>query len=125
MFKSPLKIALLAIGITACGYATAGGRPSPGAMPPTIVKVAMDARKNALIITGWNFGSTSPTVRLADEVLDVKSFSDNRVVASLPANIEPATYRLTVTATGRNRLTSDVFSAAVAGVAVVTAGSVE
>jgi len=112
MHKLTIKTVLLAVALTACGYAAAGGRPDPGAVLPMIVKVAMDSRGNAIIITGRNFGNTPPTVRLADQVLDVRSFSENRVVASLPPGIEQATYGLTVTTGGRIRATSDLFSAA-------------
>jgi hypothetical protein len=108
-----LKTVLIAIALTAAGHAAAGGRPDPGVTPPKIMKVAVDNEQNGLIITGRNFGDTSPTVRLADKVLDVKRSSENEIIASLPLGIEPATYGLTVTTAGRNRVTSHPFSVTV------------
>ena len=117
MHKMSFNIALLAAGLTAGGFVVAGGRPSPGSAPPVIAKVAMSANENAIVITGWNFGGTAPTVRLGEYVLDVKTFSDNRVVAGLPPHLEAATYRLTLTSSSKSRFTSDVFSAALPGMA--------
>ncbi|MGH8659740.1 MAG: IPT/TIG domain-containing protein [Gammaproteobacteria bacterium] len=65
-----------------------------------------------MVISGDNFGSATPTIRLANQVLKVKSFSANQVVVSLPANIQPATYGLTVSTSGAYRSTSARFSAA-------------
>lgn|GEM_PF-1743188 len=116
MHKMSVNIALLAAGLTVGGFAAAGGRPIPGSAPPVIAKVVMNANENAIVITGWNFGGTPPTVRLGEHVLDVKTFSDSQVVAGLPPHMEAATYRLTLTSSGKSRFTSDAFSAALPGV---------
>ena len=53
-----------------------------------------------------------PTVRLSNAVLTIKSADADRIVAILPAGIQPATYQLTVTAQdGQRVVTSEVFHA--------------
>jgi hypothetical protein len=47
----------------------------------------------------WAYGQ-APTVRLADQVLEVKSSSPNQLIVRLPAGIRLATYLLTVSTTG-------------------------
>ena len=84
-----------------------------------IVKVAVNAKENSLIITGWNFGDTPPNVHLAGQVLKVKHVSVNEIVARLPSGIQAATYGLTVTTSGRSQVTSNHFSVALPGVALV------
>jgi len=75
--------------------------------------VGTDFTQSTLVISGEHFGGAAPTVRLANAVLAVKSTSANRIVASLPLGIRPATYRLTVTVEdGRQPVTSEVFHAA-------------
>ena len=111
MHKVTIKTILLLVGLTACGIVAAGGRGTPGPLPPMIVMTAVDAQENVLIITGRNFGTTPPTVLLADQVLDVKRFSEREVVASLPHGLASATYGVTVTTSGRNRISSNIFSA--------------
>lgn len=115
---STIKIMLLAAGLSLCGPTTAGGRPMPNAAQPMIAKVAMNHEKNAIIITGRYFGNTSPpSVHLAGQELKIKRFTESEVAAALPPGIRQATYRLTVTANGHKRATSDVFSASLANAA--------
>ena len=109
--KITIKTILLIAGLTACGIATAGGRGNYTHLPPMIVKTAVDAQEKVLIITGRNFGATPPTVMLADQALDVKRFSEHEVVANLPRGLTAATYGVTVTTSGRNRSSSNLFSA--------------
>ena len=120
MLKATIKTTLLAIsltgGVIACGITTAGGRGTPVPPPPMIVKTAVDAQEKVLIITGRNFGATAPTVILTDQVLDVKHFSENEVVANLPHGLTAATYGVTVTTNGRNRVSSNLFSATLLGI---------
>ena len=101
MHNVTLKTLLLALsltgGLSLWNLASAGGPGSPGLQAPTIMKTAIDAKKNLLIITGRNFGATAPTVTLADLALDVKRFSEHEVVASLPPDLVSATYGVIVT----------------------------
>ena len=116
MYNVTLKTIVIIIGLAACNLVYAGGRGNPGPIPPFIVMTAVDAKKKVLIITGRNFGATAPTVMLADQVLEVKRFTENEVVASLPQPLAAATYGITVTSNGgRSRATSNLFTATLAG----------
>ena len=108
--KTILFAISFALGLAAYGVAIAGGRGNLE-LPPMIIKTMVDARENVLIITGHNFGSTPPTVLLADLALDVKRFSQHEVVANLPQGLVSATYGVSVTTGGRNRASSNLFSA--------------
>jgi len=116
MQKINTKTFLLIAGLTVCGVATAGGRgsstPTPLIPPPMIVKTSVDTQGKTLIISGRNFGTTTPSVMLADQVLEVKRFSGNEVVANLPHGLAPANYGVSVTTSGKNRASSNLFSAA-------------
>ena len=111
MHHVTIKSILFAVGLGVCGVTTAGGLGNVSPQPPMIMKTMVDEKENVLIISGRNFGATSPSVSLADQTLDVKRFSDNEVVASLPQDFASATYGVTVTTGGRNRVSSNLFSA--------------
>ncbi|MGH8549654.1 MAG: IPT/TIG domain-containing protein [Methylococcales bacterium] len=85
--------------------------------PPVIVSTAMNLDENGIVITGYHFGPSAPIVRLGDQILSVKSHTENQAVVNLPPEIQPATYRLTVTADGPRKLMSDLFSATVTSLA--------
>ena len=110
MQKINTKTFLLIAGLAACGIATAGGRGFSAPPPPMIVKTAVDAQEKVLIITGRNFGTTLPTVMLADQALVVKRFSEHEVVANLPRGLATATYGVSVTTSGNSRASSNLFS---------------
>jgi hypothetical protein len=109
MLKLAIKPILVLVGLLPFGYAASIGPTTP---PPVIVSTMVDFKENVMVITGHNFGSALPIVRLANQVLRVKSYTANQVVVSLPPGIPPTTYRLTVAADGPYKLTSDVFNAA-------------
>ncbi len=102
---------LLVVGFIQGGIASAGGHGGPVYVTPTITKTALHKDRSAIIITGRNFGSALPTVMLADQVLNVKRYSEKEIVASLPPDISAATYSLTVISNGQNRARSEPFSA--------------
>lgn len=106
------KIPLFAAALMVCGHVIAGGRPPTIPLAPVILKVMVDAKENALIISGRHFGDTAPTVYLAEHVLEIKHSSENKIFAKLPPGIESATYSLTVTSNGHKRATSTIFNAA-------------
>lgn len=110
--KSSLQIMLLVAGLIEGSIVSAGGHGSPGIATPTISKAALHKDRNAIVISGQNFGSTPPTVILANQELEVKRFSQQEIVASLPPGSSAATYRLTVTSNGQNRAISDAFNVA-------------
>ena len=111
MVKFVTNALLLIVGLAFVGHAAAGGRGLPGALSPVILKVTVDSRDNTMVVSGQNFGSTPPTVRLAGQILDVQRFSENEVVASLPRDIQSATYLLTLSTGGHGRATSSPFIA--------------
>ena len=117
MYNVTVKTIVIIIGLAACAAAAAaGGRGNPGPISPYIVKTSVDAKEKLLIVTGSNFGATAPTVMLSGQVLEIKWFSDNEVVARLPRPLASATYGITVTSNGaRNRFTSNLFSATISG----------
>lgn len=116
MVKSTVRSILIIMGLGASVCAGAGpGSPRPN--PPVIHSAFMDSAKHAMVVSGHHFGSTPPTVVLAHQVLQVKTSSENQLLVGLPEDIQPATYRLTVTTSGPYRLTSDVFYAALFAVA--------
>ena len=63
---------------------------------PVILSGVVHSSQHLIIISGWNFGSTRPTVKLGGQSLTLKSFSPGQIVADLPADIYPATYLLTI-----------------------------
>ncbi|MGH8511427.1 MAG: IPT/TIG domain-containing protein [Gammaproteobacteria bacterium] len=102
------------MGLTSIGYTAiaAGPGSARAAQTPAILSAMVDANEHTMIISGHNFGTVLPTVRLGDRVMKVESFSPNQVIVTLPPGIQPATYSLTVTANRPYPLTSNLFSAA-------------
>jgi hypothetical protein len=84
------------IGIsTAVLLATFGqnaGAIGPLTPTPLIPSAEVDAVQYHLIISGTNFGSTPPLVKLGGQTLAVSGSSPNRVVVDLPADLRPASY---------------------------------
>ena len=113
MKKISIKTALLITGLAAQGIAMAGGGALPAPLQPMIAKTAVNAQEKGLIISDRNFGAMQPSVKLAEQALEVKRFSENEVVAHLPRDLRPATYAVTVTSNGRDRASSHPFSATV------------
>ena len=111
MIKFIANALALIVGLALIGQVAAGGRGLPGTPTPVILKVTMDSKENTIVVSGQNFGSMPPTIRLAGQILDVKRFSENEIVASLPRDIQVATYLLTVSSGGRSKATSSPFSA--------------
>ena len=69
---------------------------------PVVVRADVDPLEpDRLVIRGKHFGvKSAPTVLLASIPLDVLSFSDEQIVARLPIDAPPASYRLQVVANG-------------------------
>ncbi|MCI0667450.1 MAG: IPT/TIG domain-containing protein [Methylococcaceae bacterium] len=117
MIQSTIKVLLVLAGFLPVDYAAALAAGKPATQPPVIVSTAFDADQNGMVISGHHFGSAVPIVRLGNQVLQVKSHTDNQAVVTLPPAIPSATYRLTVTTDGPRKLTSAPFSATVFSVA--------
>ena len=112
MYKIIFKYFLVAVSVISCNSAFAGGRGSYTPDTPQIVKTSIDTKENILIISGRNFGATSPAVTMGDQVLEVQRFSELEVIARLPSKLAAATYGIMLTTTGaRNRANSNLFSA--------------
>lgn len=113
MFESTVKsilIIMMGLGASVCAAAGLG---SPRPNPPVILSVLVDSAEHAMVISGRHFGKTAPTVSLADRILKVQSFSERKLIVDLPPGIGPATYSVTVTTNGPQRLASAPFSAAI------------
>ena len=112
MYKAIFKYFLITVAIISCNTAIASGRGSYTSATPLIVKTSIDTKENVLIITGRNFGVTSPVVMMGNQVLEVQKFSELEVVARLPSQLAAATYGIMLTTTGaRIRANSNLFSA--------------
>jgi cysteine-rich repeat protein len=61
-----------------------------------ITTAAADVAAERLLIRGRSFGSGTPHVTLADRALTVLTSSPDEILAELPSDIEPGTYRLVV-----------------------------
>ena len=109
MVKKLVNTASLIVGLATMGYAAAGGGGFTQPMSPVVWKTAVDFDENVLVISGHHFGPATPTVNMAGYRLGVLRFTNNEIVASLPTDIEAATYGLTVI---NNRSASDIFTVA-------------
>lgn len=92
---------LLLIGLCQSSPATPGEA-------PLIQRVEVDPVKWCLVISGANFGDSAPLVALGGTTLRVKHISAGQLVATLPADVRPATYRLVV-ADARDGTKADTF----------------
>lgn len=86
------------LAILAFSLATETAVGETALLTPKILSVIVDSQGNFLVLNGRDFGVETPAIRLGEQMLQVKSSSANRVVADLPSNLRPATYRLTVSA---------------------------
>lgn len=119
MFRSTINWGLMVLVIAAPGQVASHG-PSGGSrqpVPPAIASAAVDLQQDLMTISGQNFGNAPPIVKLANQVLEVKSFSANRIVVRMPPDLPSATYLLTVTTGGARQVMSNLFSAAIYEVA--------
>ena len=57
----------------------------------------LSATPNTIAISGTNFGTSKPTVRLDGSTLAVTSFSQTSIQATLPTALPPGSYPLSVT----------------------------
>jgi hypothetical protein len=105
-------IVIASLATSPMALANGAGAGTSTRVAPVILSATADLDQSTLVISGHYFGSTAPTVRLANQVLEVQRVSTDEIVARLPADIRPATYRLTVTARhGARAITSDAFHA--------------
>ncbi|MGH8476505.1 MAG: hypothetical protein ACRER2_12155 [Methylococcales bacterium] len=117
MYNKGFKTLLVAVAFVPVGNVLAFGTPRPAVRPPVIVSTEMNVQDNGMVISGHHFGTAASIVRLGDQVLSIKSHSENQTVIDLPPEIRPATYRLTLTTDGPRKLTSDPFNATITSLA--------
>lgn len=92
-------VLMMIIGLTTFGAGAARLVPRPP--EPVILSTEIDSSNGFMIISGRNFGSShSPIVTLADEALEVKSFSASEIVVRVPPDMPLATYLLKVRSGG-------------------------
>lgn len=95
MFNSKPCLFAASLALLAWGPpAGAGGRGST--VPPVVDSVEVDPVLRHLTLSGKYFGGTKPQVMLGRHQLEVRESTPTHVVARLPAQLRPATYRLSV-----------------------------
>ncbi len=95
MIKSKLYILASTLAFLAWApHAGAKGRVSPPA--PMIESVEIDSAQHRLTINGNFFGAKKPQLTLGKHRLEVSESTMTQVVAELPPNLQPATYRLSI-----------------------------
>jgi Collagen triple helix repeat (20 copies) len=90
------KQVLSAVGLCALTLAVALPARADDPHRPVIVSAQANFTSNTLTIAGKNFGTQPPIVTLDATTLTVTSNSATQVVATLPASIQPGSYRLVV-----------------------------
>ena len=108
-----LKLSMQAVLMMIIGFTTFGAgaaRLVPRPPEPVILSTEIDSSNGLMVISGRNFGSSHfPIVTLADEALEVKSFSASEIVVRVPPDMPLATYLLKVSA-GSPPSTSSTFN---------------
>lgn len=95
MIKSQLCI--LASTLTLLAWAPHAGARGPGSpAAPVIESVEIDSAQQRLTMNGNFFGVKKPQLTLGKHRLEVSESSMTQVVANLPPNLLPATYRLSI-----------------------------
>lgn len=75
-------------------HASAG---RPGSTPaPVIESAEIDPVQRRLTLTGSFFGGSTPVLTLGKQRLEVSESTPTQVVAKLPLDLRPATYRLLI-----------------------------
>jgi hypothetical protein len=91
-FSIMLGIALAALSASTLA---AGGR-GTSTPTPVITSASIAPSQGRVTIHGYAFGTAIPQVVLGEQVLLIKQNSEKEIVAQLPTNLLPATYRLHV-----------------------------
>lgn len=82
--------------VLAMGTSQAHARGPGGAASPEVEHIEVDALQQNLVLKGKFFKTNGTVVSLGQHQLAVTESSQNRVVARLPPNLRPATYRVLV-----------------------------
>jgi hypothetical protein len=88
---------LVATTLFFLAWAPHAGAGRPGGMPaPVIESVEVNPVQHRLTLTGHFFGGVTPVLTLGKHQLEVSEATPTQVVAKLPRQLRPATYRLSV-----------------------------
>lgn len=94
------KLYALASALVFLAWAPHAGAGRPGNTPsPVIDSVELDTAQHRLTLTGNFFGASTPLLTLGKHQLEVSTSTPTQVVAKLPLNLRPATYRLVINST--------------------------
>ncbi|MFP5204992.1 MAG: IPT/TIG domain-containing protein [Acidobacteriota bacterium] len=99
---STLGLCALTLAIALPTRADDPHRPD-GPRRPVVVSALPSFTGNTLTISGMNFGTQMPVVTLNAAALTVTSNTNTQIVATLPANIAPGSYRLIVSLPDNDR----------------------
>ena len=111
MRKTTTRLALVRMATIALLTLTAGpraiGDEGANGHKPHISSVVADILNHRITIRGEDFGSAKPVLTLGNRTLMVLSASPQQVVAVLPGDVGPGTYRLTLSRTPGRGLTDE------------------
>ncbi len=97
-------IGLFALLLPSAALSRADGpHPADGPHRPIILNAQPNFTNNTLTVNGKNFGTQTPIVTLNAMALSVASSTDTQLVAKLPTNIPPGSYRLIVAVPDKDR----------------------
>jgi len=94
-----MKAATFLVGVAlilaGCSKSSLTGPVKAQSSPPVIVSAQVSGSAGQLTITGSGFG-TAATVQLGTAFPEVVSSTPNTVIVTLPTNLSPGSYALTV-----------------------------
>lgn len=108
MSRHPVAKGLLALASASMVVFASGPSYAATTSVPQISNYSINASTHQITITGSNFGSssnTSDTLNISGAVATIDSWSNNQIVASVPANTRPGTLVVTTSQGSSNSLT--------------------
>lgn len=99
--RTPIFFMGVALALTGCAQSSFKGPVQAQSLPPVIVSAQVNNSTGQLTITGNNLGTAS-TVQLGNVFPTIVSSTTTTVIVTLPANLNPGSYRLTVSNTATN-----------------------
>src|ERR1700676_5496300 len=104
----------VALTLTGCAQSSLKGSVQAQSSPPIIFSAQPNNSTGQLTITGSSFG-TAPTVQLGTVFPAVVSSTTTTVIVTLPANLNPGSYGLTVSNTATSQTGSFIATIGAAG----------
>jgi IPT/TIG domain len=112
--KAATFLAGVALILAGCSKSSLTGPVQAQSSPPVIVSAQVSGSAGQLTITGSGFG-TAPAVQLGTAFPEVVSSTPNTVIVTLPTNLSPGSYALTVNNTTANQAGSFIVSVGAVG----------